>query len=109
MHATTATCLLGGSGSGPVNDLAYASLFFRYSSVTDIGLLIRWSGRLQAGCAQAHHRHILDTLSATAARSHSNKSAYTSSVMAALACPSIRCTTLGARARRGGQRGRWSP
>ena len=42
MHATTATCLLGGSGSGPVNVLAYASLFFRYSSVTDMGLLIRW-------------------------------------------------------------------
>src|SRR5262245_9734701 len=37
MHATTATCLLGGSGSGPVNVLAYAALFFRYSSVTDIG------------------------------------------------------------------------
>ena len=36
MQATTATCLLGGSGSGPLNDAAYASLFFRYSSVTDI-------------------------------------------------------------------------
>ena len=34
MHATTATCLLGGSGSGPENVLAYSSLFFRYSSVT---------------------------------------------------------------------------
>src|SRR4051794_31252772 len=37
MHATTATCLLGGSGSGPLKVLAYASLFFRYSSVTDMG------------------------------------------------------------------------
>ena len=37
MQATTATCLLGGSGSGPLNPAAYASLFFRYSSVTDTG------------------------------------------------------------------------
>ena len=39
MHATTATCLLGGSGNGPEKPLAYASLFFRYSSVTDINRL----------------------------------------------------------------------
>ena len=32
----------------------------------------------------AHAGHILDTLSATASRSHSNRSAYTSSVIAAL-------------------------
>src|ERR1700760_3231093 len=36
MHATTATCLLGGSGSGPEKFFAYSSLFFRYSSVTVI-------------------------------------------------------------------------
>src|SRR5690349_10630313 len=36
MHATTATCLLGGSGSGPEKFFAYSSLFFRYSSVAVI-------------------------------------------------------------------------
>ena len=51
------------------------------------------------GRGQPHAGHILDTLSATASRSHSNKSAYTSSVIAAEAWPSILCTTFG-RARR---------
>jgi hypothetical protein len=37
----------------------------------------------------------LPTLSATEARSESNKSAYTSRVIAALACPNIRWTTFG--------------
>ena len=41
MHATTATCLLGGSGRGPLNDFAYSSLFFRYSSVTDMWDLLQ--------------------------------------------------------------------
>lgn len=36
MHATTATCLLGGNGSGPLKVFAYSALFFRYSSVTDM-------------------------------------------------------------------------
>ena len=39
--------------------------------------------------------HILATFSATESRSDSNRSAYTSNVMAALACPSIRWTTFG--------------
>src|SRR5689334_23150628 len=36
MHATTATCLLGGNGNGPEKFFAYSSLFFTYSSVTVI-------------------------------------------------------------------------
>jgi hypothetical protein len=36
MQATTATCLLGGNGSGPEKLLAYSSLFFSYSSVAVI-------------------------------------------------------------------------
>jgi peptide/nickel transport system permease protein len=34
MHATTATCLLGGSGNGPSKVLAYSALLAKYSSVT---------------------------------------------------------------------------
>ncbi len=36
MQATTATCLLGGNGNGPVNVSAYFALLARYSSVTVI-------------------------------------------------------------------------
>ena len=34
MHATTATCLAGGSGNGPVKDAAYSALLASNSSVT---------------------------------------------------------------------------
>jgi hypothetical protein len=46
-------------------------------------------------CYFAWRAHNLPTLSATDVRSESNRSAYTSSVIAALACPSMRATTFG--------------
>lgn len=46
-------------------------------------------------CELARRDHILATFSAAVSRSESNRSAYVSSVIAALACPSIRCTTFG--------------
>src|ERR1700758_4560515 len=44
----------------------------------------------EQACGRASRGHILATLSATESRSESNKLAYTSSAIAALACPSIR-------------------
>src|SRR5690606_36802116 len=46
MHATTATCLLGGSGSGPLKVAAYSALLARYSSVTLMNRAFLYQGNL---------------------------------------------------------------
>lgn len=58
---------------------------------------MRWSERYLARVRPVWpaRGHILATLSATESRSESNRSAYTSGVIPALACPSILCTTFG--------------
>ena len=51
MQATTATCLLGGSGNGPEKVFAYSALLARYSSVTPHGLLPSLTSAAWARCA----------------------------------------------------------
>src|ERR1700758_5698074 len=63
MHATTATCLLGGNGRGPVKVRAYSALLARYWSVTVTGTS---SGHIsrpgRSRCYQRARRHPCATI-----------------------------------------------